>query len=81
MSNAIGTFGREAAAEVDFYLERRLSAMQWRSYTDERAWHRAASEYEAQLATFRAEAPVSVAAIHGRRTLKPMRSAISGRQT
>jgi hypothetical protein len=76
MSNAIATFGREAAAEVGYYLDRRICSMQWRSYGDERAWHTAASEYEAQLATFRATAPVSVVEIHGRRvrTMKPIRA-------
>jgi hypothetical protein len=79
MSNAIdgvGRFAAYAAAEIEFYLDRRLQAQTWNSYGDERAWHRAASEYEAQLATFRAEAPVSVVAIHGRRvrTIKPIRA-------
>jgi hypothetical protein len=74
MSNAIGTFGREAAAEVDFCLDRQLSSMQWRSYTDEKAWHRAASEYEAQLATFDPELPISVVAVNGpTRTFRPLR--------
>jgi hypothetical protein len=79
-TNTIGQFGREAAAEVDFYLDRRLSSMQWRSYGDERAWQRAAREYEAQLATFRAEddLPVSVVAINGRtRTFRPLRRVAS----
>jgi hypothetical protein len=77
MSNATGTFGREAAAEVDFYLDRRLSSMQWRSYTDERAWMRAAEQYETRLASFRAAAPL-VADCHGRvRTFRPLRRVAS----
>jgi hypothetical protein len=59
-TNTVGRFAAYAADETGFFLDRRLAAMQWRSYTDERAWHRAASEYEAQLATFRAEAPEGV---------------------
>jgi hypothetical protein len=76
MSNAIGTFGREAAAEIDYYLDRRLASMQWRSYGDERAWMRAAEQYETRLASFRAEAPRSVVELHGGqvRMFKPLRT-------
>jgi hypothetical protein len=72
-TNTVGQFAKSASEETDYYLDRRLSAMQWRSYTDERAWHRAASEYEARLDEFRAEAPV--VAIHGRRVraFRPLR--------
>jgi hypothetical protein len=76
----MGQFGREAAAETDYYLDRRLASMQWHSYSDERCWMRAAREYEAQLATFRAEdnLPVSVVAINGRtRTFRPLRRVAS----
>jgi hypothetical protein len=78
MSNAIdgvGRFAAYAADETGFYLDRRLQAQTWNSYGDERAWHRAASEYEAQLATFRAEVPVVDSEIQGRRvrTMRPIR--------
>jgi hypothetical protein len=79
MSNAIGTFGREAGAEVDYYLDRRLASMQWRSYSDERAWMRAASEFETRLASFRATAPSCVVQHRGRRirTFRPLRRVAS----
>jgi hypothetical protein len=53
MSNAIGTFGREARAEVDFYLDRRLQGQTWNSYADEHAWLRAAADYEAKSSAAR----------------------------
>jgi hypothetical protein len=75
-TNMVGQFAAYAADETDYYLDRRLASMQWRSYGDERAWMRAAEQYEKQLASFGAEAPVSVVQIHGRRmrTFKPLRS-------
>jgi hypothetical protein len=87
MSNAIdgvGRFAAYAADETGFFLDRRLQAQTWNSYGDERAWLRAATEYETQLATFRAEAPEVVSEIHGRRvrTFKPLRHvAAAGRRS
>jgi hypothetical protein len=69
MSNAIdgvGRFAAYAADETAFYLDRRLQAQTWNSYGDERAWLRAATEYETQLAAFRAEAPEVVTELPNR---------------
>jgi hypothetical protein len=67
----VGQFAAYAADETGFYLDRRLSSV-WNSYGDERAWHRAASEYEAQLATF---SPVVVS--HGGKVFRPLRTVAS----
>jgi hypothetical protein len=66
-TNTVGQFAAYAADEIGFYLDRRLQAQTWNSYGDERAWHRAATEYETQLAVFRAVAPAVRELSHGRR--------------
>jgi hypothetical protein len=78
--DGVGQFASYAADETAFFLDRRLQGQTWNTYGDERAWHRAASEYEAQLATFRAEAPV-VTNRHGRvRRFRPLRHAAAAGQ-
>jgi hypothetical protein len=74
-TNTIGQFAAYAADETGFYLDRRLAGMQWRGYADERAWMRAAGEYETQLASFRAQAVATVAS-HGGNVfrLRPLRA-------